>query len=59
MKILDKNENFGQKRKFWSKIEILVKNGIFARKTKFWSKMDPKLITRHLTTHQAFDSLGI
>jgi len=51
MKILDKNENFGQKRKFWSKIEILVKNGIFARKTKFWSKMDPKLITRHLTTH--------
>ena len=27
MEILVKNENFSQKQKFWSKIEILAKNG--------------------------------
>mgnify|MGYP006944984272 CR=1 FL=1 len=30
MEILVKNGNFGQKWKFWSKMENLVKNGTFA-----------------------------
>jgi len=33
-----KNQNFGQKSKFWSKIEILVKN--LSQKSKFWSKTE-------------------
>ena len=32
MKILVKNENFGKKLKFWSKIKILVKNENFGQK---------------------------
>ena len=35
-----KNLNFGQKSKFWSKIEILVKNRNFDQKSKFWLKVD-------------------
>ena len=30
-----KNRNFGQKSKFWSKIEILVKNRNFGQKSNF------------------------
>jgi len=33
------NPNFGQKSKFWSKIQILVKNPNFGQKSKFWSKI--------------------
>jgi len=40
MAILVKNGNFGQKLKFWSKMEILVKNGNFGQKWKFWSKIE-------------------
>jgi len=39
IKILVKNQNFGQKSKFWSKIKILVKNQNFGQKSKFWSKI--------------------
>ena len=38
MENLDKNINFGQKYKFWTKIEILDKNGNFGKKWKFWTK---------------------
>ena len=38
VKILVKNPNFGQKSKFWSKIQILVKNPNFGQKSEFWSK---------------------
>ena len=38
--VFDKNRNFGQKWKFWSKMEILVKNGNFGQKWKCWSKME-------------------
>jgi len=31
---------FGQKLKFWSKIEILVKNRKFDKKSKIWSKIE-------------------
>jgi len=34
-KILVKNRNFGQKSKFWTKIEILDKNRNFGQKSKF------------------------
>ena len=37
---LDNNQNFCQKSKFWSKIEILVKNHNFGQKSKFWSKIE-------------------
>jgi len=43
---LEKNRNFGQKSKFWPKIQILVKNpnfgkknANFGQKSKFWSKI--------------------
>jgi len=39
MEIVLKNRNFGQKSKFWSKIETLVKNRIFNQTSKFWSKI--------------------
>jgi len=32
--------NFGQKSKFWSKMEILFKNRNFGQKSKFWSKIE-------------------
>ena len=38
--ILVKNRNFGQKSKFWPKIEILVKNRNFGQKSKFLSKIE-------------------
>ena len=38
--ILDKNRNFGQKSKFWTKIEILDKNRNFRQKSKFWTKIE-------------------
>ena len=34
-----KNQNFVQKLKFWSKIEILVNPRNFGQKSKFWSKI--------------------
>jgi len=34
-----KNQNFGQKSTFWSKIDILVKNRHFGQKSTFWSKI--------------------
>jgi len=34
-----KNPNFGQKSKFWSKIQILVRTPNFGQKSKFWSKI--------------------
>jgi len=37
---LDKTRNFGQKSKFWSKIEILVKNRNFGQKNKIWSNIE-------------------
>ena len=37
---LGKNRNFGQKSKFWSKIEILGKNRNFGQKSKFWAKIE-------------------
>ena len=37
--ILVKNESFGQKWKYQSKMEILVKNGNCSQKWKFWSKI--------------------
>jgi len=48
-----KNQNFGengifgQKWKFWSKLEILVKNGNFGQKSKFWPKMEILVKTRN------------
>jgi len=36
---LVKNRNFGQKSKFWSKIEILVKNRNFGQKSKFFRNL--------------------
>ena len=35
-----KNRNFGQKSKFWAKIDILVKNLSLVKKSKFWAKID-------------------
>ena len=35
-----KNQSFGQKSKFWSKIKVLVKNQSFGQKSKFWSKIE-------------------
>ena len=35
---MDKNWNFGQKSKFWTKSKILVKNRNFGQQFKFWSK---------------------
>ena len=32
--------NFGQKSKFWSKIEILAKNRNYGKKSKFWRKIE-------------------
>ena len=47
IKFSSKNGNFGQKSKFWSKIEILVKNWKFlvknwnyGQKLKYWSKIE-------------------
>jgi len=37
---LVKNRNFGQKSKFWSKIDILVKSRNFGQKSTFWSKVE-------------------
>jgi len=37
---LDKNLIFGQKYKFWTKIEILDKNINFGQKSKFWTKIE-------------------
>ena len=34
MEILDKNRNFEQKSKFWTKIEILDKHGNFGLQTQ-------------------------
>ena len=42
MKFFKQNRNFGQKSKFWSKIEI------FVQKYKFWSKIDILLKNRIL-----------
>jgi len=39
LNILVKNQNFGQKSNFWSKIKILVKNQNFGQKSKFCSKI--------------------
>ena len=36
---MDKNLNFGQKYKFWTKIQILDKNPNFGEKYKFWTKI--------------------
>ena len=33
------NENFGQKWKFWPKMEIVAKNGNFGQQRKFFTKM--------------------
>ena len=37
---LVKNQNFGQKSKCLSKIEMLVKNRNFGQKSKFWSNIE-------------------
>ena len=38
--MLVKNQNFGQKSKFWPKIQILVKNQNFRQKSNFWSQIE-------------------
>jgi len=55
--MLVKNRNFGQKLKFWSKIEICVKkdilvkkNEILVKKNKFWSKI--QISAKHLNFGQ-------
>jgi len=47
IKTLDKNGNFGQKWKFWTKIEIFDKHRtfwtkieIFAQHRNFWTKIE-------------------
>jgi len=37
--VFAKNRNFGQKSKFWSKVQILVQNPKFRPKSKFWTKI--------------------
>ena len=39
-KFLVKNRNFGQKSKFWSKIEVLAKSRGFGQKSTVWSEIE-------------------
>jgi len=40
-----KNGNFGQKSKFWSKMEILLKHRNFGQRLKYFSKME--ILVKH------------
>ena len=42
-----KNQNFGQKSKFWSIIKMLVNNQNFGQKSKFWSII--KMLVKNTT----------
>jgi len=55
---LGKNRNFGQKSKFWPKIEILATNRNFGQKSKFWPKIEI-LVTKEMLVKNSNSGLGV
>ena len=51
---MPENRNFGQKSKFWSKIEILVKNRNFGQKSTFWSNIEILVKNRNFGQKSTF-----